>query len=54
MRGTAYNVVAGTWHYLGVSEDAKLFVTERHDTDATNTDVMKLEISYNLSQDKLK
>lgn len=42
----AYNVKAGTWHYLGVSEDAMLFVAENADTDATNSDVIKLEKTY--------
>lgn len=42
----AYNVKAQTWHYLGVSEDAMLFVTENADTDATNSDVITLENTY--------
>ncbi len=38
--GVAYNVCAGTWHYLGTSRDAVLFVTESNDTSKVNTDVM--------------
>ena len=43
---TAYNVQKGTWHYLALSEDAQVFVTENADTDATNTDVMALVEEY--------
>ena len=42
----AYSVKAGTWHYLGVSDDALLFVTENADTDNTNSEVIKLENPY--------
>ena len=44
----AYNVTAGTWHYLAVSSDAVLFVVESSDTDSTNTDVMTLANPYRL------
>ena len=47
-KSTAYNVKAGTWHYLAVTEDASVFVTENADTDSTNTDVLKLEKSYTI------
>ena len=43
---TAYNVMAGTWHYLAVSDDASVFVTENADTDSTNTDVLNLTTPY--------
>ncbi len=35
---TAYNVQAGTWHYLAVSDDAKVFVTESGSLQRENTD----------------
>lgn len=35
---TAYNVKASTWHYLAVSEDAEVFVTESGALDPKNTD----------------
>lgn len=35
---TAYTVHAGTWHYLAVSEDAKVFVTESGALKRENTD----------------
>jgi len=44
----AYSVKAGVWHYLGVSDDALLFVVENADTDSTNSDVIKLESAYML------
>ena len=40
---TAYNVHAKTWHYLAVSEDALVFVTERADTDSSNSEIISLE-----------
>ena len=48
--GKAYNVIAGTWHYLGVSEDGMLFVTESSDTDKTNTDTLVLQEVYYLQE----
>ena len=45
---TAYNVHAGTWHYLAVSEDASVFVTEKANTDSTNSDIIRLDIPYEL------
>ena len=35
---TAYTVHAGTWHYLAVSQDAKVFVTESGALKRENTD----------------
>ncbi len=35
---TAYTVHANTWHYLAVSEDAKVFVTESGALKRENTD----------------
>lgn len=34
---TAYNVTAGTWHYLAVSEDAVIFVAESGSMKPENT-----------------
>lgn len=45
-QGKAYNVTAGTWHYLAVSEDAVLFVTESSNTDSSNTDSVVLPSVY--------
>ena len=42
----SYNVEKGTWHYLALSEDALVFVTENADTDSTNTDTIELETEY--------
>ena len=36
--GVSYCVEAGQWHYLAVSEDAIVFVTENSDVSAANTD----------------
>ncbi len=36
--GTAYTVKAGTWHYLALSDDGKVFVTESGSIDPCNTD----------------
>lgn len=36
--GTVYTVKAGTWHYLAVSDDAKVFVTENGSIDPANTE----------------
>lgn len=45
---TAYCVEAGTWHYLAISEDARLFVTESNDVTAQNTETMYLEEPYEI------
>ena len=45
---TEYNVHAKTWHYLAVSEDALVFVTERADTDSTNSEIITLAKPYSL------
>lgn len=37
-QGISYCVKAGTWHYLAVSEDALVFVTENSWVSAENTD----------------
>ncbi len=42
----AYTVEKGTYHYLAVTEDANVFVCERLDTGASNTDCLTLEESY--------
>ncbi len=44
-----YVVEKGTWHYLAVSADAKVFVCENADTNAENTDTKS--VSYILNQD---
>ena len=44
--GSAYNVKQGTWHYLAVTEDARVFVAESADTDGSNTDVLTLDELY--------
>ena len=49
-QGSAYNVKQGTWHYLAVSEDARVFVTESADTDGTNTDVLSLTQPYQIER----
>lgn len=49
-QGSAYNVCRSTWHYLAVSEDARVFVAEGADTDETNTDVMRFETPYILER----
>ena len=46
--GVAYCVEAGTWHYLAVSEDAMLFVTENNDVTAQNTETLYLEEPYEI------
>lgn len=48
-QGSAYNVKKGTWHYLAVSEDARVFVTESADTSTANTDVLNLRDPYILN-----
>lgn len=40
--GPSYCVEAGTWHYLAVSEDAMLFVTENSAVSSENTDVISI------------
>lgn len=47
-RDRAYCVEAGTWHYLAVSEDAVLFVTENNDVSAQNTETLQLEEPYEI------
>ena len=42
--GTVYTVKSGTWHYLAVSKDAKVFVTENGSIDPNNTD--KADVSH--------
>ena len=44
--GKAYNVQKGTWHYLAVTEDARVFVAEASDTSDLNTDVLRFEEPY--------
>lgn len=41
-------VEAGTWHYLAVSEDALVFVTENNDVSAENTETLFLEEPYEI------
>ena len=45
-KNKAFNVTSGTWHYLAVSEDGKIFVVEKSDTSAENTDVLELDNVY--------
>ena len=47
-KGTVYNVHASTWHYLAVSEDASVFVTEKANTDSKNSDILTLDNTYEL------
>lgn len=47
-RGEVCCVEAGYWHYLAVSEDALLFVTEGSDVSAQNTETMELEEPYEI------
>ena len=49
-KSAAYNVHAGTWHYLAVSEDALVFVTENANTDSANSDIIKLDNAYKLKE----
>ena len=42
----AYNVAKGTWHYLAVSEDAKVFVAENADTNADTSEELILSSEY--------
>ena len=41
---TAYNVQQGTWHYLAVSEDALVFVSESGTMKKENTESMNVEL----------
>ena len=43
---TAYTVEKGTYHYLAVSEGASVFVCERSDTGAGNTDTIFFDNPY--------
>ena len=45
-KNTAYSVQSGTWHYLALSGDAQVFVTENADTDSSNTDIIELGEEY--------
>ena len=47
---TAYSVHSKTYHYLAVSEDALVFVTERADTDSSNSEILRLENTYELKE----
>ena len=40
---SAYTVHAGTWHYLAMSKDAKVFVTESGSLKRENTDTANVE-----------
>lgn len=42
----AYNVKKSTWHYLALEDDAVVFVVEKSDTDATNSQMLKLDKEY--------
>ncbi len=46
---SAYNVTKGTYHYLALSDDAIVFVTEKADTTSENTDILILEKPYKIS-----
>ena len=46
--GKAVCVKSGTWHYLAVSEDALVFVTENNDVSAQNTETLYLEEPYEI------
>lgn len=46
--GTAYIVKAGTWHYLGLCDNSKLFVTENGSINPQNTDILDVS-SENIS-----
>ena len=48
--GTAFTVEKGTYHYLAVSNDASVFVCERADTGADNTDCLTLENPYTMEK----
>ena len=42
-KGISYCVPAGTWHYLGVTEDALVFVVENSGVSSENTDAVSVE-----------
>ena len=42
-KGVSYCVTAGTWHYLGVTEDALVFVVENSGVSSENTDTVSVE-----------
>ena len=46
--GKTVCVKAGAWHYLAVSEDALVFVTENNDVSAQNTETLYLEEPYEI------
>ena len=48
--GKAFGVEAGTWHYLAVSEDALIFVTENNDISAENSETLILEKPWELNR----
>ena len=52
VRGEATVVAKGTYHYLGVTADASVFVVERDDTGKDNTDVLVLSEPYALEEKK--
>ncbi len=45
-KGETLVVEKATYHYLAVSEDARVFVTERDDTGRDNTEILTLETPY--------
>ena len=51
-KGEATVVAKGTYHYLGVTENASVFVVERDDTGKDNTDVLTLDEPYRLEEGK--
>ena len=52
VRGEALVVAKGTYHYLGVTADASVFVVERDDTCKDNTDALALCEPYVLEERK--
>lgn len=51
--GTAYTVKAGTWHYLALSNNGKVFVTESGNIDPKNTDVANVSAENIIIYDEL-
>ena len=49
--GEALTVEKGTYHYLAVSEGARVFVCERDDTSRENTDSLTLISPYLIRED---
>ena len=45
-QNVAFTVEKGTYHYLATTEDANVFVCERADTGAANTDCLTLKNPY--------